>query len=477
MNTAHGVARLGRRKFLKTLAAAGVAGAASPLVLPSAIVAQGTVAPHNKLNIAAIGTGGRCSALLQEVLRQGENVVALCDVDPAQLAAARKFMAEKADENGRKAADKVRVYDDYRKLLEAEKSLDAVLVATGSRWHAPISVAAMKAGKHVYCEKPLVRKLAEARELIELARTCKVATQTGTQGASGKSCRRSVEIIQAGLLGQVREVHLWCDGYGPNPPSHNRPAGEDPVPSGFNWDFWLGPCPLRPFKSGVYHPGCLRFQNWLDLCNGMLAGQGAHTFDLPVRALKLDYPTRVETEVPEKVLETYVSKGSFRFEFAARGDLAPLTLWWTDGGKYPPEHVTAEVKAMSGKVPNMGCLFLGEKGQLYAGGWGQEGVMKLAGDKQWRGVLDHEAAKPLPVTLPRAPGDNHVAEWLAAAKGGPPTFTGFDVGAHAAEVYLPGILALRLGRTIEWDGPAMKAKGLPEADPLIQKGYRAKRMA
>jgi len=473
MNTPRREVPVARRAFLGSLGAAGVGALAAPLVLPSRVLGAGPASPNSRLNIAAIGTGGRCGALLEEVLRHGENVVALCDVDRAQIAAARKLVAEKAAQ-GREAADKVRLYEDYRKLLEEGKSLDGVLVATGSRWHAPISAAFIKAGKHVYCEKPLVHRIAEARELVELAQSGKVATQTGTQGGSSLSFRRTVEVIQAGVLGQVREVHLWCDGYGKNPPSHARPPGEDPVPAGFNWDFWLGPAPWRPFKRGVYHPGCLAFQNWLELCNGMLAGQGAHTFYLPVRALALGHPTQVEAEIPEPVKETYVSRGHFRFDFPARGDLAPVTLWWSDGGRYPPEDVTRGLQAISGKVPNMGCLFVGEKGELFVGGWGGGGVMKLMGDKGWRGVLDHEAAKPVPVTLPRVPGDNHMLEWLRACKGGPATWSGFDVGGHVSAVYLPGILALRLGRPIEWDGAAMKARGAPEADPLIQKIYRTR---
>ena len=457
---------LRRRSFVKVLGA-------TALGAPLATFAARAASPNSKLNIALVGAGGRGSYIGLEALRLGENIVALCDVDQAQLAKARKSLAEKV-EGGTAAIERAKVYDDYRKLLDEEKSLDAVMIATGSRWHAPLCVAFMKAGKHVYCEKPPVYRIAEARELIELVPKCKVATQTGTQGASGQSSRRAVEIIQAGVLGQIRKVHLWCDGYGRNPPSHGRPPGEDPVPAGLNWDFWLGPAPLRPFKRGVYHPGCLAFQNWLDLCNGMLAGQGAHTFDLPVRALRLDYPIRVEAELPEPVMETYVSQAAFRFDFAARGNLAPVSLWWTDGGRYPPEDVTLGLKTISGKVPNMGCLFVGEQGELFAGGWGQGGVMRLNGEKSWRGVLDHESAKTVPVTLPRAPRDNHVLEWVQACKGGPPTFTSFEVGAHAAEIYLPGIVSLRLGRSIEWDGPAMKAKNAPGADPLIQKTYRTK---
>ena len=463
----------GRRTFLKRLAAAGFGAAPLPLIMSARAWGSGAKSPNNKLNIAAIGTGGRCCALLEEVLRQGENIVALCNVDRTALDTARKHIAAQGDQ-GREMAERVRVYEDYRRLLEAEKAVDAVLIATGSRWHAPLSVAFMNAGKHVFTEKPLCHKLAETRELMELAAKCRVATQTGTHGGSGRAFRRCVEIIQAGVLGQVREVHLWCDGYGPNAPSHNRPPGEDPVPAGLNWDFWLGPAPLRPFKQGIYHPGCIAFQNWFDLCNGMLAGQGAHQFYLPVRALKLEPPVRVEAEIPEPVLETYVSKGHFRFDFAARGDLAPVTLYWSDGGRYPPEEVTQGVKSMSGKVPNMGSLFVGEKGELFAGGWGEGGVLRMQGETAWRGVLDHEAARPVPVTLPRAEGDNHMLEWLQACKGGPATWTGFDIGTRVAEVYLPGTLSLRLGRPIEWDSVNLQVKGVPEAEPLIQKTYRTK---
>jgi len=472
MNTRQRDADRGRRAFLKGVGAAGLGAVAAPWMLPSGVLGAQAAPPSRKLNVAAIGTGGRCRALMQEVLRHGENLVALCDVDQNQLASARKFVAKV--EGGGESADKASVYEDYRKLLDSEKSLDAVLVAAGARWHAPVSALFMKAGKHVYCEKPLVRKIAEARELSELTRTCKVATQTGTQGCGALSTRRAIEVLRAGVLGPIREVYLWCDGYGPNPPSHDAPPGEDPVPPGLNWDFWLGPVPLRPFKRGIYLPGCLAFQNWLPLDNGMLAGQGAHTFPLPVLGLDLGHPTRVETELPEPLKETYPSKAYFRFEFAARGNLPPVTLWWSDGGRYPPEHVTQSLKAASGKVPNMGSLFLGEQGQLHAGGWGGHGILKLKGDKNWRGVLDHEAAKAVPVTLPRIPGDNHMAEWLEACKGGPATFTGFDVGGRISEVYLPGSLALRLGRAIEWDGAAMKVTGAPEADPLIHKHYRTR---
>lgn len=460
-----------RRTFLKGLAAAGSGAISTPLVLPQRLF--GSASPSNRLNVAAVGTGGRCRALMMEILRQGENLVALCDVDRRQFASVRSALVGKV-EGGDRAMEKARLYEDYRKLIDTEKSLDAVVIAIGSRWHAPISVRAMKAGKHVYCEKPLVRTIAEARELVDLVPRCKVATQMGTQGTSSKAFRRTVEIIQAGVLGQVEQLYLWSDYCGKFPPSHDRPPGEDPIPDGLNWDFWLGPSAWRPFKARVYMPGCIAAQNWLDFCNGMLSGQGAHTFQLPVRALKLGAPVRVAAELSEPLKETYVSQGCFRFEHAARDGLAPVTLWWGDGGKYPPPEITESLKLRSGRLPNTGCLFVGQRGQLYTDGWGVAGIMKLDGDQQWRGVLNHEAVQSVPLSVPRLPNDNHVQEWFQACKGGPPTYNGFDVGARVSEAYLPGILSLRLGRPIDWDSARMKVPGAPEADRWIQKSYRMK---
>lgn len=471
-----------RRRFLTRLAAAGLAAPAAASALnrthASAAGNEGGAAPGARLDIAVIGAGLRSLHLIQETLRQGENIVALCDVDAAQIERTQSLISKKLPGPGADAMRKARVYDDYRRLLDAADSFDAVLIATGSRWHAPLASAFLKADKHVYCEKPLVNKAVEARELAATARARRAAvTQTGTQGASAGSFRRTMEIVQAGVLGPIAELHLWscwCPMY---PPSHNRPPGEDPVPPGFNWDFWLGPAPWRPFKKDVYHPGSLKTLNWLDLSNGMLAGMGSHTFLLPVRALRLGEPTRVEADITEPIRETYISAGRFRYEFAARPGLPPVTLWWTDGDKYPPEPITRSLKQMAGSVPKHGCLFLGRDGELYADGWGTHCVMRLRGEKTWRGVLDHEAAKPVPVTLPRAEGDNHMAEWLGACKGGPAPFTDLAIGAHCAQVFLPGIVSLRLGRAIDWDADELRVPGAPEADSFIQKNYRTKWLA
>ncbi|MCX6873317.1 MAG: Gfo/Idh/MocA family oxidoreductase [Verrucomicrobia bacterium] len=462
---------MGRRRFLGTTLAAG-ATAAVPNFLPAR--ALGAAASADKLNLAVIGVGGRGHGnLLPDLLQLDAhcNVVALCDVDTAAISNAKAYVAKNV-ENSADASARFKIYDDYRKLLDQEKSLDGVVIAVGNRWHVPMSKAFMKAGKHVYCEKPLGLSISELRELRELTRTTKnVVTQIGAQGAAGDGFRRSIEIIQAGVLGQVREVHCWttreCQ------PSQNRPAGEDPVPTGLNWDFWLGQSPYRPYKQGIYTGGLSNWCRWFDFGDGTVADMGIHSFNLAVRALELESPTRVEAQNPEPVLETYVSKGRFRFDFAARGKRAAVSLFWYDGkDALPPSEVTQGLLSTYKSVPEHGCVYLAEKGILWTDPWGQGGCLRLAGEAKLRGVLDHEACKLVPVTLPRVADQNHMAEWLRACKLGTGTFSDFDIGGRVTEICLTGTLALRLGRPIEYDGGAMKVIGAPEADMLIRRPQR-----
>jgi predicted dehydrogenase len=453
-----------RRTFVKSMGT----GLALPAVLPSRLWAAGDHAPSNRFNIALIGCGGRGTADLQEAVGLGANLIALCDADAARIANTRKAVAEKAPD-----AEKARGYEDYRELIDSEKSLDGVLIAIGPWWHAPMSTAFIKAGKHVYCEKPLTRLVSEARTLGSFAKESKVTTQMGTQGAASETFRRAVEIIQAGLLGQVREVHVWhINDRGPK--SHARPAGEDPVPTGFNWDLWVGPSPMRPFKRDVYLPGCRRTSWWFDFGAWILGDFGVHTWQLPIRALKLDYPVRAEHNVPEPVMETYVSNTKIRYEFAARGDLAPVTAWDYDSGNRPPKEATVDIEAVYGNLPNVGAMLLGERGTMYVGGWGAGNLIKLRGDEKMRGVNDHPAAKDIPQTEPRAPRQNHMLEWIEAAQAGKRAYQCFEVAAHSMEVILPAIVSLRMQRPIEWDGATMKVPGVPEADKFIQADHRKK---
>jgi len=458
--------RITRRGLLKRLAAAAAGAWALPQIVPSrALAAAGA---NGKLNIALLSCGSRTRQLLPSIL--GENVVAVCDVNARQIAQLKKDAAQRTD--GGAAVEKAKVYEDYRKLLDAEKSVDAVVVAAGQRWHVPMSKRAMLAGKHVFCEKPLAHSAGEAREIRELTRRLKLATQVGSQGGATDTFRRSMEVIQGGLLGAIREVHCWINrGF---PPSAAVAQDADPIPEGLNWDFWCGPSRLLPFKR-YYLGGCLAWGRWLEFGDGHLADMGAHGLNLPWRALRLGAARRASVEIPEPLQDSYPSATKFRWEFAARGDLPPVTVWWHDGAKAgPPEELGKELLSTYNKVPTDGVLFAGEKGILFSNAWGVGGVVRLKGEAKCRGVLDHEAAKPIPVTLPRAKGQNHMQEWLDACKGKTTTFQGFDSAADVAEIAMTGIVALRLGKPIEWDSEGLKVQGVPEADPLVHRPQRKK---
>jgi predicted dehydrogenase len=470
---------LTRRSFLK-FSTAGVGVLGFPQILPSGAL-FGAQPAGRRLNVAIIGCGNRSRSLIPAVLQEGENIVAMCDVDSNQMA--RLKSGGSGDGKKRKGPDfaaglaKAKEYSDFRRLLEGEKTLDAVIIAAGQRWHQPISEAALRAGRNVFCEKPLAHSVAEARSIANLVRGTKLVTQVGTQGGATDAFRRSMEIMQAGLLGQIREVHCWMDRT--FPPSEGIAQEADPIPAGLNWDAWCGPSPVHPFKT-YYLGGCLKWGRWLDYGDGHLADMGAHAHNLPLRALELGPPIRVSVKSAEPVKAAYPSQNDFRWDFAARGKYAPVSVWWHDGPTAaPPADLTGDVIATYGKVPTNGCLFVGEKGILYSDAWGQKGMMRLKGDSspKCRGVLDHEAAKALPLIYPRIEGQNHMKEFLDACKGGPRTFQDFSIAAQAAEFGMTGIVALRLGRDIVWDSKNLKATGAPDADRWIHLPQRKKWIA
>ncbi|HWI56396.1 MAG TPA: Gfo/Idh/MocA family oxidoreductase, partial [Bacillota bacterium] len=431
-----------RRSFLKQLSAAGVGAWTLSGLRPGNALGA---AANDKLNIALIGCGNRSRQLLPAILEAGENVVALCDVSPSQVERLKKEFAGKHGAAGA-VLEKAKVYDDYRKLLAEEKSVDAVVIAAGQRWHVPMSKAALNAGKHVFCEKPLAHSVAEAREIRELARRSKLVTQVGTQGGSSATFRRSMEIIQAGVLGDIREVHCWINRT--FPPSAPIATDADPIPEGLNWDFWCGPSPVLPFKK-YYLGGCLAWGRWLAFGDGHLADMGAHAINLPYRALQLGAPQRVSVQPAEPLKDSYPSATDFRWDFAARGKFAPVTVWWHDGPKAgPPEALGKELVSTFDKVPTNGVLFAGEKGLLCSDAWGVRGMVKLRGESEARGVLEHQSCSPVPTTLPSAP-KNHMREWLDACKGGPKTFQGFVSSADICEVAMVGMVALRYGKPID----------------------------
>lgn len=459
-----------RRQFLYTTAIAGAA----------AFTSYGATGPrrisaNDKLNIGVVGAGGKGGSDTDHCAE--ENIVALCDVDATTLAK-RKEKYPRAS-----------TYLDWRVMLAKEKSLDAVIVATPDHMHALVAATAMQLGKHVYCQKPLVQTVHEARLLRRLAHEYGVVTQMGNQGSAEDGLRRAVEVVQAGVIGSVREVHVWSNR--PVwPQGQGRPEGADPVPDTLNWDGWLGPARLRPYKAGVYHT--FNWRGWQDFGTGALGDMACHTANMPFRALKLGYPVEVEAASSAINRETYPLKSKIRFEFPAREGLVPASFWWYDGGNPKPDNpfrhdgnnkpakeITAEIEAMTGSVPGSGCVLIGDKGKLFSpDDYGARFFLKLNDEKELQDGKTHGAVKAIPESIPRnaftgdADRRQHL-EWIAGCKGGPTPYSNFDIAAYLTEIILLGCVALRTGQKLDWDGHNMRATNAPEADQFIRRHCRS----
>ena len=456
---------LSRRRFVQSSAVASAA-------LPACMSWAAEPSADKPLTFACIGMGGQMrNYLVPELAKLDQQIVAICDVDRQQIEAARK-MGELAE---------ARVYADYRDLLAKESGVDGVIIGTPDHWHVPICRAALAAGKHVYCEKPLAHSVAECRALEKLAIDHpRQATQTGNQGCSTEGFRRSFEVVRSGLLGPIGEVHVWHPAHGwPN--GVDRPAGSDPIPEGLDWDFWLGAAPARPYKAGIYHPG--NWRGWYDFGGGSIADFCCHGFQLAYRALDLDAPTRIEATGDDLGHESYPTRCTIRYDFAAKGDRGPVKVFFHSGkDNPPPEEVTR------GAVGSTGCMLVGSEGTLSAGLWNTDCQVRLKGADEFRGADQPEVAR-LEKTQPRidtetlkwdparvAKGErprwskvnnSHMFEWVLACAGNAKTYSPFEVGARITEVGMLGVLALRMQKPIVWDAATCSAVGLPEAAAII----------
>lgn len=442
-----------RRDFLAVSGGA----LAAPLILPG--IAPAAVPENKKLDVAFIGMGGQIQGHVKNLLNMGHHAVAFCDVDSRQIAGSMQRHGERV------AA--TRAYEDYRVLFEKEQSLDAVVIATPDHWHLPVCKAAFAAGKHIYCEKPLTHSVAEARALREITRKSKVITQTGNQGSASANLRRSIELIQAGLLGQVTDIHIWHTAHAWPGDTPNVDQA-DPIPKELNWDFWCGPSVKRPYKEKVYHP--FKWRGWFDYGNGFIGDFCCHAFNMPLRALNLDYPNRIEVVGEELGHACYPKASRIRYRFPAKGDRGAVTIHVYDGGMYPENGELDDLVATFGSRPRVGCLLVGEKGQLSAGLWNTDCYVKLNDDAKFVGWQKHEQAKAVPQRLPRV--KSHMAEWVDAIYGGPATFSDFDIGGHITEIGLAGNVALRMKRDIDWDGEKMVVPGAPQANQYIRTDAR-----
>jgi predicted dehydrogenase len=449
-------AQINRRHFIYTSALmAGALQAGMSSVLGRANYKS----PNEKLDIAGVGTNGRAAADLEGVSSQ--NIVALCDVDGNSLADALKKYPG------------ARPYNDYRVMLEKEKSIDAVTVAVPDHHHAPAAIRAIRAGKHVYVEKPLTHTVWEARQLTLAAREQGVATQMGNQGHSGEGIRELCEMIWAGSIGAVREVHCWTDrAKGWWPQGLLRPPDSAPVPSYLDWDKWLGPAPVRPYlgelpknmqtgtSKNVYHPASWR--GWWDFGCGALGDMACHLMDCPQMALKLGPPTTVEMiSSSERVPEMPPVESILRYEFPARGDMPPCALLWYDSGQKPPRPAKLEAD----KLNDNGMLFMGDKGEILCGVYGEKPQLLPESS-----MADY---KRPPKTLARVPGNSSHQDWIRACKGGPPACSNFDISGPFTEWVLLGNVAIRAGKKLQWDSENLRVTNAPEAEEFIRGTYRA----
>jgi predicted dehydrogenase len=458
-----------RRRFMTTTAGAVAAATIVPRHLHGG---PGFVAPSDKVNVAILGVGGQgrgnTRALLHEDACQVIAIADPCeewDLSPYYYGGKAGRGPVKAEVEAHYAAKtpnyKCAVYEDFRVMLEKEKAIDAVLIATPDHLHAYISILAMKAGKHVYCEKPLTHDIWEARTVARVAKETGVATQMGNQGRSSEGHRQTAEWIQDGAIGQVREVHAWGSAGG-FAQGKGRPQGTPEVLKGLNWDLWLGPREARP-----YHPAYAPFnwRGWWAFGGGGLADVAVHHLDPAFNALELDCPQTIEATGPgvdEEVCSTGVLA---TFRFGPRGNKGPVSVFWYDGGLRPPTPPGLDPddpKQRLGEGGN-GIFFVGEKGILTSAGWsGMPRLLPLE--------LHREYKRPAK-TIPRVEG--HHADWLQACRGGKPASGNFEYGARLVEFIMLGNVALRARKRLKWDGPNMKATNAPEVDRYLKETYRA----
>ena len=450
---------IARRTFLKR---AAVATAAFQVVPGHVLGLNGQTPPSRRVNVAGIGVGGMGSGNIKKCAEAGENIVALCDVDPNYAAHAFK------------AHPGAKVYSDYREMLDKQKDIDAVVVATPDHTHAPIGIACMRAGKHVYVQKPMAYSVGEARAMTRIARECKVITQMGNQWRSGDGVRMVCEWIWAGAIGTVREVHAWTNRpVWPQGVEVGRPTDTPAVPAGFDWDKWIGPAPMRPYHP-CYHPRSWRA--WCDFGTGALGDLGCHVMDCIYWSMKLKYPTSVEGNIStywgdfwkktEPKNEQFPRSSIVRYKFPEREGLPPLDLTWWDGGLMPARPEELEEGRQMGDSDG-GVLFVGDKGKLMCGCYGKS--PRLIPEKAMHAFKRPEKS------IERVPGGEagHEKNWLEAIKANKPAISNFDYAGPFAEMVLLGNLAVRFPeRRLLWDGEAMKVTNDNDAQAFVTRTYR-----
>jgi len=427
---------LPRRAFLRQTLTAAIA---FPMVSRLRVLGA-----NNRLNIASIGVGGKGWTDINKVA--GENIVGICDVDSGRLGqAAAKFTS------ARKSADWRSLYDSLG------SGFDAVTVSTPDHMHFPPAMAAIRLGKHVYCQKPLTHTVWEARQLTEAARKAKVATQMGNQGMGHGPLRREAELVRAGALGTVREAHIWTDRPGNFwKQGLQRPApGGNPPPS-LSWDLWLGVAPQRPYAPG-YHP--FAWRGFWDFGTGALGDMGCHLFNILALAFEIRDPLSVEAESEGNTVESAPLWSKVTYQFPKKGRQPAMKVVWHDGGRKPDAGLFG-----GANLGGNGVILIGSKDTLLTS---YEGGGKLLSGAPM------DAIKARQIFARHADWEQgHYDEWIAACKGGPKAPSNFEIAGPVTEAVLLGNVAIRSGRKLQWNARKLTT-GDAVADALLSKGYPA----
>jgi len=444
--------RISRRQFVR---AAG-AGVAMFTIVPSHVLGgAGRKAPSDKLNIAGIGVGGRGASDIGGVAR--ENIVALCDVDERR--AAKTF----------KKHSKAKRFRDFRKMFDRmHKEIDAVVVATPDHTHAVACMAAMRRGKHVYCEKPLAHSIHEIRALRKAADQYKVITQLGNQGHSSERIRQLCEWVWDGAIGEVTEVHA-SHGVGPKPGSYCRIRNlralkeTHAIPKELDWNLWLGPAQRRAYHR-MFVPGAWR--GWLWFGTGCIGDWICHVVDPAFWALDLGAPTTVHAQAnnydPRRHAVVYPEGTKVTYEFPAKGKRGPVRLVWRDGNMVPPHPKHLEEGR---SVPATGAILIGKTGAIMHGSHGAGGA-RIVPESRMRDYKQPDRS------IPRTRG--HHNDWLDAIRKGKQAGSNFpNYGGPLAELALLGLIAIRLlGTKLQWDAEKMKFTNCAPANRLVNPPYR-----
>jgi predicted dehydrogenase len=446
---------LSRRAFLAatstSVVAAGCAGKAGKDAGPSGDAAPAKKPASDQVNIAAIGAGGKGFDDLWNCHKLGHNIIALCDPDEANCEQARyKFPNAK-------------YYRDYRKMLEEMPEIDACTISTPDHTHAPAAYQAMKLGKHVYVQKPLTHTIAEARLLAKTAAETGVITQMGNQGHSGDGVRDLCEMLWSGVIGEVKEAHIWTNR--PIwPQGLAAPLPAEDAPATMDWDLWLGTAPQRAYNKG-YAP--FNWRGWWDYGCGAIGDMACHIMDPAFWALKLIDAQHYSVEVVAQegmTAQCPPNKSVIKFSFPARGAMAPCEVYWYDGGLMPkrPDAVGPDEKLGDG---DNGSLFIGSKGILTSGTYGGD-------SRLLPGALMKDYTRPAQ-TIPRVEKENHYKNWLdAIVHGGTPN-SNFAYAGALTEVANFGNVALLAGERVDFDVAAMRITNVAAANQYLSKEYRA----